>query len=194
MKRALVLYSALTLACGAQSARACISDPTKSAYDRILVGSSSGSASDEFKVVAHDVGNVPLAGDTVPLTLLGSAAHADLEQEPGTTVNCAAGTLSRVTDMNGEVVFHARIAGYDDGSMVQVRANGVLFGSIPVRSTDLNGDGATDLRDVEAFRDRFVHATAAPETDFNHDGVTNGYDFEILRAEFVRRSGSTVCQ
>jgi hypothetical protein len=76
---------------------------------------------------------------------------------------------------------------------VQVRIDGMLLKIIPVRSTDMDGNGATDLRDVEAFRERFVHETTAPETDFNHDGVTNGYDFAIMHDEFVAGVKGTVC-
>jgi hypothetical protein len=192
--RTLLSFSVLlALVVGTSAARACVPDPTKSTYGHILVGSSSGLSANQYEVVTRDVGNVPLAGVTVTIYLAGSGARADLEQEPGTTVNCAAGTLSRVTDGNGVAVFHARIAGYDDGSTVQVRANGMLFGSIQVRSTDLNGDGVTDLRDVNAFREEFVLQHGGPETDFNLDGVTNGYDFGVLRTEFVNSSHNSVC-
>jgi hypothetical protein len=185
----------LALVLGAPAAGACVADPTKSVHGPVLLGNSSGvDMPDGYKVIVRDVGNVPLPGVTVTIQLLGSGASADLEQEPGTTVHCATGVLSRVSDGSGVVVFHARIAGYTADPVVQVRANGVLFGSIQVRSTDLNGDGATDLRDLNEFRERFLLNHAAPEIDFNQDGVANGYDFALFRAEFVRAVRSSVCQ
>jgi hypothetical protein len=57
----------------------------------------------------------------------------------------------------------------------------------------MDGDGRTDLRDLNAFRERFVFDPAPPETDFNLDGVTNGYDLAILRAEILRRTTGTPC-
>ena len=192
MKAALILCSALVL--GASAASACVPDPTKSTYDHILIGNTSGAdMSNGFKVVVRDVGNVPLAGVAVTITFLGSGARADLEQEAGSTTNCSAGSLTRISDGAGEVTFHARIAGHDATRMIQVRANGVLFGSIEARSTDLDGDGTTGLRDLNAFRERFVQGTTASETDLNHDGVTNGYDFALFRAEFVRGASNSVC-
>jgi hypothetical protein len=74
-----------------------------------------------------------------------------------------------------------------------VRANGVLFGYIEARSTDLDGDGKTDLRDLNVFREGFVHGTTASDMDLNHDGATNGYDFALFRAEFMRGAQNSVC-
>jgi len=192
MKRALILCSVLAL--GASAAHASPPDPTKSSYDHILVGNSSASdMGNGFKVIVRDVGNIPLAGKTVSILFTGSGAHADVEQEAGTTSSCTAASLSRISNGDGEVVFHAGVAGFDNGHVVQVRGQGVLLGTIQVRSTDIDGNGATDLRDLNAFRERFVMDRAAPETDFNQDGVTNGYDFELLRAEFVRGLRNMVC-
>jgi len=75
---------------------------------------------------------------------------------------------------------------------IQVLANGMLPRSIPVRSTDLDGDGATDLQDLHAFRERFLFHTSAPETDFNRDGTTDIRDFALLRDECVRKVRGTV--
>ena len=193
MKRAIVLCSALLIG-SATAVHASPPDPTRSTYDRILVGNSSGSdMSNGFKVILRDVGNIPLPGHTVSILFAGSGAHPDVQQESGTTSNCTAASLSRISNGDGEVIFHAGIAGFDNGRVVQVRGQGVLLGTIQVRSTDLNADGATDLRDLNAFRERFVSDRGAPETDFNLDGVTNGYDLELLRAEFVRGVRNTVC-
>jgi hypothetical protein len=182
----------------APHANAAVPDPTYSTCDQILVGNSSGAdMGNAFHVNVRDVGNIPKAGAQVTIRFVSNPARPLVEQETGTTVNCTSpATMARITDSDGDVVFHPRIAGFNDPSAFdQVRANGVLLwkGYVQVRSTDLNGDGATDLRDLNAFRQRFESDPTAPETDFNQDGVTNGYDFDIFRAEFMRGAKGTVC-
>jgi len=191
--RILWLVAVVAVAAGPVSASP--PDPLKSSCDPILVGNSSGDdRGNAFVVYARwPSGNPYLSPVVYSLNFVSPGAHPYASPEPGMTVDCAAGTISQ-TNSTGQAVFHARFGGFDNLYGVQVRIDGMLLKTIPARSTDMDGNGATDLRDVEAFRERFVHDTTAPETDFNHDGVTNGYDFEILRAEFVRRSGSTVCQ
>jgi hypothetical protein len=171
-----------------------VPDPTKSKTDPILVGNSSGAdMGNGFNVVVRDIGNIPLPGRNVTLIFFTNNARPDQVQESGTSVDCTSKILGRITDSQGQVVFHAEIAGYDNALTVQVRASGVLLNTVVVRSTDIDGNGATDLRDLNAFRERFVMDRTAPETDFNHDGVTNGYDFDLLREEFVRGARNAVC-
>lgn len=181
--------------CGASPA-----DPGHSTFDPILVGNSSGrDMGNAFRVVVRDVGDIPLAGRAVSLHFLTSPARPCAEQDSGTMTDCAAGTLWGVSNGQGEVVFHARVAGYDDNEVVEVRSDrsnpdvGVLLGHILVRSTDLDGDGATDLADLYAFRERFLGNPAASETDFNRDGTTNILDFALLRDEYIRNVRGTVC-
>jgi hypothetical protein len=176
---------------------AAVVDATRSSHDPILVGNSSGEPiGSGYHVVLRDVGNIPLAGEYVILRFAASPVRPYQQQESGpygTFVDCTALTLTRITNGQGEAVFHLRIAGFENDGTVEVRGNGVLLGHVLVRSTDLDGDGATDLRDLNAFRQRFESDRTAPETDFNQDGVTNGYDFDIFRAEFMRGAKGTVC-
>ena len=173
---------------------AAVPSPATSHCDPVVIGNSSGSdMGNAYHVVVRDAANSPVANKPVAIWFSGSTARPDLEQEPGTTTDCAALTLTRTSDAAGGVVFHARVAGFDNTMTARVAASGVVLALVRLRSTDIDGDGGTDLRDVNEFRQRFVFDRAAPETDFNQDGVTNGYDFELLRDEFMRGVKGTVC-
>ena len=193
MTKPIILSLALGIAT-VGSAQASPIDPTKSSIDHVLVGTSSGAdIGNGFRVVTRDVGNIAVAGVSVAIRFLTSGARSDAQQEAGSTASCPNETITRVTGFDGETIFHVAAGGYDNGQIVEVRGNGFLIGHVQVRSTDINADGVTDLRDLNAFRERFVSDRSAPETDFNLDGVTNGYDFALLRAEFVRGVRNTVC-
>jgi len=126
------------------------------------------------------------------LRMPNSAARFYQSQDPGTTIDCTAGAISQTTDQ-GQAVFHARLGGFDNASELEVRVDGVLIKQIPVRSTDLDGDGATGLADLNVFRERYLKDPRAPETDFNADGVTSLADLDLLRAEFFSGARGTVC-
>jgi len=185
----------LLLALGVATAFASPPDVTWSSCDPILVGNSSGQdRGNAFTIYARWAGGAPYLRSVIyTLQFISpAAARPYADDEPGMVVDCAQYAISQ-TNATGQAVFHARFGGFDNLYGVRVRIDGLLLRTIPVRSTDMDGNGATDLRDVEAFRERFVHDTSAPETDFNHDGVTNGYDFAILRDEFVAGVKGTVC-
>jgi len=190
---ALLFLVGLTMLAGRPVAvHAKIADPSKCRHDLVLVGNSSGDSLAGYHVTVRDVGNIPLPGCTVAVILASSSASPDGTQETGTTTDCPTRTISRITDLDGSVVFHARIAGYDN-NLVQVRANGVLLGTTVVRSTDIDGNGTTDIRDLNLFRQRFLFDRTAPETDFNQDGKTDLYDLDVMRQEILRNARAVPC-
>lgn len=177
-----------------------IPDPTRSHVDPLLVANISGSdMGNVFHVNVRNSSNLPMPGLPVSLIFYGTAARPLLEQEPGSTVTCGSPSiLSRTSDANGDVFFHARVAGFFDTIVLpsqglQVRANGVLLRTDVVRSTDLSGDGAMDLADLNLFRQQFLANPGPGPADFNQDGVTNLSDFNLFRAEYMTRASGTVC-
>jgi hypothetical protein len=193
MRRAALFAVCFALA-STRLAHAAVPCPWTTSFDPLLVGNSSGAnMNNAYRVIVRDCANVPIAGKDVTIQLLTSSVRFCAVQDSGTVVDCAHQMLKRDAGRDADAVFFVRLAAYDNGEAAEVRAGGVLLGRIPVRSTDLNGDGATDLRDLNAFRERFAMDRAAPETDFNADGVTNGYDFALFRAEFMRGAANTVC-
>lgn len=188
----LFLFGLAVLAGHPVPAHAKVADPSKCSHDPVLVGNTSGTSLGGYHVTVRDVGNVPLPGCTVTINFATGAARPYDTQEAGTTTDCPNGTIARITDGDGSVVFHARIAGYDNIA-VQVRANGVLIGSTLIRSTDIDGNGVTDLGDLSRFRQRFLFDTAASETDFNLDGRTDLSDLDMLRQEYLKNARGTPC-
>lgn len=196
----LLAFAILFLVSAGTASAMNIADPTKSHVDPLLVANISGAdMGNVFHVNVRDASNLPRPGQTVSLIFYGTAARPLLQQEPGTTVSCGSPSiLSRTSDANGDVFFHARVAGFFDTIVfpsqgIQVRANGILLRTDIVRSTDLNGDGAMDLADLDLFRQQFLAHPGPGPGDFNQDGVTNLTDLNLFRAEYLTGARGTVC-
>jgi hypothetical protein len=188
------LLALLLLALVTPIAGAAVPDASLSQADPVLVGNSTGmNRGNAYHVSVRDASNAPKVGAVVSIGFLGSGAHPTAQQDPGINVDCPTLVMSRLTDAAGDAVFLARIAGFDDLPSAEVRADGVLIRRITVRSTDLNGDGATNLPDFDLFRRRYLSDPSAPATDFNQDGTTNLADFAIFRAEYLSGVQNTVC-
>jgi hypothetical protein len=189
-----LLAAALILAALVHPCAAALPNPGLSHCDPILVGNSSGhDMGNTYHVVVRDVATVPVTGRPVAIWFQGASARPDVTQEAGSTTDCTALTITRMPDATGTATFHASFAGFDNTKTVRILAGGVLLALIPVRSTDLDGNGTTDLNDLNAFRQRFLFDRTAPETDFDQNGVTNGYDFNLFRVEFLAGVTNTVC-
>lgn len=159
----------------------------------VLVGDVSGfPVGDGFVVVVRRFGS-PVSHAIVQLYFPADGPRPLLEQEAGTSVSCAARTLTREADANGVCVFHPRLAGYAAAPVVDVRANGVQLAQSSVRSTDIDGNGVVDLADFQRFAENFLHAPGAPETDYDQSGTTDARDFDLFRRDFVARVHGSLC-
>lgn len=174
-------------------------DPTKSHADPVLFGDSSGNEfGNVYHVSVRTVGGNPVPGAPVAVSIIfypAASARPLLQQEAGTMVDCNRIAITRYTDSQCNVVFdHVRIAGFSEARTAQVRANGVLLNTVPIRSTDMNADGATDLSDLNWFRNYFLHNPyPGGPADFNQDGVTTIADLQIFRSEFFSGARGTLC-
>jgi len=186
-----MVRKALTIAAGfavvASVASAGVPDPRFSSAEPIVVGDLSGNPiAGGYDVVVRDVNNAPLAGRTVSLDFSATPMRVCNVQNAGTTFNCTAKTISRVTNASGAVNFAARIAKFDNSNNVEVAADGVVLATIKGRSVDIDGagasSGAVSLGDFVIFSANFN--TAAQETDFDQNGSTGLGDFVIFSAEF----------
>jgi hypothetical protein len=136
-------------------------------------------------VIVRDVSNAPLAGVTVTLSFSTAAMKVFSTQNAGTTVNCPAKSISRVTNGAGVVNFASRVAKYNNANTVEVSANGVVLGNVKGRSTDIDGtDGKTGLGDFVLFSSNFLATPSAQETDFDLNGNTGLGDFVLFSSEF----------
>jgi hypothetical protein len=186
--------AAVLLTAWARVAPAAVPDATTSYVTPLMVAGSSGMApGDTFQVAVRDVGWAPKAHALVTLNFTGTGMRLYQEQEASDSVDCAAHVLAQWSDSNGLALFHPRAGGFQNVLGIQVRANGVLLKTVPGRSTDINGDGATDIADLALFRENFLVDRSAPETDFDMDGKTTVRDLAILRAEFYSGARGTPC-
>ncbi len=188
-----MVRKALLIAAGfavvASVASAGVPDPRFSTIDAVVVGNTSGTAVGGapagFDVTVRDVSNAPLAGVTVTLNFSTAAMKVFSTQNAGTTVNCPAKSISRVTNGAGAVNFASRVAKFNNANTVEVAANGVVLGNVKGRSTDIDGlGGQTALGDFALFSSAF--GTVNQETDFDvSGGVTGLGDFSIFAAEYA---------
>jgi hypothetical protein len=188
-----MVRKALLIAAGfavvASVASAGVPDPRFSTIDPVVVGNVSGTAMGGapagFDVIVRDVSNAPLAGVTVTLSFSTAAMKVFSTQNAGTTVNCPAKSISRVTNGAGVVNFASRVAKYNNANTVEVSANGVVLGNVKGRSTDIDGtDGKTGLGDFVLFSSNFLATPSAQETDFDLNGNTGLGDFVLFSSEF----------
>jgi hypothetical protein len=175
-----------------------VPDSRYSTGDSVVVGNASGTAIGGapagFDVLVRDVNNAPLAGRTVWLDFSATPMKVFNAQNAGTTLNCAARTISRVTNAAGAVNFAARVARFDHGMNIDVRADGVPLFVVKGRSTDIDGtDGTAGLGDFTIFAHNYLYAGAAQETDFDLDGSTGLNDFSIFAAEFLGQVTGSYC-
>lgn len=197
-----MVRKALTMAAGlalvASVASAGVPDNRFSTSDAVVVGNASGTAIGGapagFDVTVKDVNNAPLPGRTVTLDFSATPMKVFSTQNAGTTLNCAAKTISRVTNASGAVNFASRVAKWDNANNVDVIADGVPLFVVRGRSTDLDGiDGRTGLGDFSIFSSNFLAAPAAQETDYDLNGTTGLGDFSVFSAEFLGGVIGTYC-
>jgi hypothetical protein len=181
-------------------------DCSKSAWQPILVGGSSGtSINNGFAVLVKNNSGSIVPGATVKLRLnpLGSSTlRAYTGQNVGVTVNCTTGELSKVTDATGIVRFDLQMGGFDNDGNIEIAIDGTSCQDpvrlIRGRSTDIDGlDGTTGIGDLSLFAVGFLapEYLAGPHLDFNKDGLpANLADLSIFVSEFLNSSPSNYCQ
>lgn len=189
-----MVRKALTIAAGfvvvASIASAGVPDPRFSTLDAVVVGNSSGTAIGGspagFDVTVRDVNNAPLSGRTVTLNFAASGMKVFNTQNAGTTLNCIAKSISRVTNGSGAVNFGARVAKFNNANTVEVSADGVVLGNVKGRSTDIDGiDGKTGLNDLSILAANILTNPAAQQTDFDLNGTTGLGDLGLFATELL---------
>lgn len=200
---------ALTLAPGASDAKT--PDGRFSTFPEVLVGTPAGSLlpscgapegqlperTAAFRIVLHDISNAPLWFVPVTLDLSQTPCRLYADDRPGTTVNCAARTIVRLTDSHGVVEFAPRFSGGCAEALVMVSANGVPLRAIPARSTDLDGDAQTGLGDFWSVARNFLNGGHDSATDFDPcagaAGTTSLADFAVFNGVMLRGGSGAAC-
>jgi len=191
------LFALIALAALLPGAALAKVDPRMSSVDPVVFGDTGDTRA--FRVQLRGVDNAPSAG-IVTLDFSGSPVRLEATQEAGTTVNCAAHTLSRPAGAFGQpdygrAEFHPRFGGGCPGADVVVLGDGLVLAHVPARSTDLDGIGGTDLHDLALFSGAFLREAAGhPEMDFDDSGGTLGLgDLVLLTRAFLAGSGGSYC-
>jgi hypothetical protein len=197
-----MVRKALLIAAGfavvASVASAGVPDPRFSTFDAVVVGNASGTpiggVPAGFDVTVRDVSNAPLSGVTVTLNFSTSGMKVFSTQNAGTTVNCPAKSISRVTNGAGQVNFGARVAKFNNANTIEVAANGVVLGNVRGRSTDIDGtDGRTGLGDLALFSANLLSNPSAQQTDFDLNGTTGLGDLALFSAELLTGPTLSYC-
>jgi len=168
-------------------------DPRMSVVDPVVCVDRS------YQVQLRGVDNAPSAGIIV-LDFSGTSVRLAATQEAGTTVDCAARTLSRVagafgTPDYGRATFHPRFGGTSINAAVVVSGDGIMIAAVRARSTDLDAANGTDLHDLVLFSDAFLHEPSAhPEMDFDGtDGSATLGDLVVLARAFLTGTKGPYC-
>ncbi len=192
------LLAAASLAAAGPAFAQGVPDNRFSTCDPVVVGNPSGTAIGGvpagFDVGVRDVNNAPMPGSIVTLDFSATTIRISSLQASGTTVDCAARTLSRVTNAAGNVNFAPRLGGWENtNAIVVLIKNGTEHFTVKGRSTDLDGDGRTQLGDLLYFSANFLAQPSAQETDFDLNGSTALGDYLIFAAEFLGNATNPYC-
>lgn len=196
VRKALAFAAGLTVV--ATVASAGVPDPRNSTAEAVIVGNQTGnplgapggfgtSAVPGYEVVVRDINNTALVGRPVVLDFSGAATtRLYAAQVAGTTINCVAKTLTKLTNGAGLALFTPKFGRFDNGTNVEVSADGVSLALVKARSVDIDGtDGDVGLGDLGYFSNNLLNNPSAQETDFDNSGTTALGDLGILSAELL---------
>lgn len=164
-------------------------------------GTTPDAASGQFTVVMRDLANNRMPGFPVVLDL---SACPDLilcsaQMDPSTVVDCAARTVSKITDASGGVTFtllgHSTGAGHtlSLAGSAKLFGNRVLMGSPSVATFDLDGTGGVGAGDLSAWLGDFGSGTAWQRSDFDGDGQITANDLSAWISVFGAGSSTQSC-
>ena len=169
-------------------------DPRTSHADPLIVGDPAGTRA--YLVNVRDINGAPQNRRLVTLDFSGSVVRLYEVQEPGTTLNCAARTLSRVTDASGNALFHPQFGSACNTRDVLVFADGIVITAACARSTDMDAvDGCTGLGDLVRFAPCLLDRSGShPEADFDGSGGVIGLgDLAIFAGDLLSGAKGSYC-
>ncbi len=168
-----------------------------------LVGEVSGvpdAGTGQFTVIVRDLANNPLNGASVVLDFSGSTdlAICQNQLDGAATVNCAAKTTRKFTDITGSVTF--TILGGSNGAgngtsplnNGRIYANGTLIGSPSVATYDLDGLSGVGSNDLSAWLTDFGTAPTLSRSDYDGGGVGSN-DLSLWLTQFGNPNAGASC-
>jgi len=191
MNHSLVLpiLAALAFAGSTGTSRAMVPSASTSTTPAIvrLVGSSANAPdapAGSFLVVVRDVANNPRAGASVVVDLsqCPDAVICADQDDAAATVNCAAKTVTKIADANGQVSF--TLVGASTGAnhaattaaSVRIIANGVVIRFAAFAAFDLDGSGGVGAGDLSVWLADFGSGVPYDRSDFDGSGSIGAFD------------------
>jgi hypothetical protein len=168
-----------------------------------LVGSFAGTpdATGMFTVVARDPANNPLNGASIVLDLSGCtdlSICAD-QMDAFTSVNCAAKTVRKFTNLTGSVTFIVLGGSSGAGSAstmlggARIYGNGTLLGSPTVASLDLDGVHGVAINDLSVWLSDFASGTPFGRSDFDGSGAVDINDLSVWLTAYGAAGSTQGC-
>lgn len=202
--------AALSLtAAGNAGALPLLPDPRGCIVEARVVGCPSGDAlaacpslplaAPGFSVRVRDVNWSPIAHQATILRFTDPAIRLYEDLRPGTTVDCVNRSLRRLTDSEGWVHFAPRIGGTSaSATAAELSAVTIVFASVPVTTTDLDGDGLTGIADFAIVVQNFLAKSPDRRTDYDGcvdpvHGATTLADLALFAAQFGKPLPDGIC-
>jgi hypothetical protein len=152
-----------------------------------------------FTVRVRDVNNAPVTNTVTVLRFTDPAIRLYEDLRPGTTVDCINRSLRRMTDSQGWVTFSPRISGTSAAPVAaELSAMTIVFGEVPVTTTDLDGDQFTGLSDFVIVATHYASHSSDRRTDYDGcvdpvDGATTLADLVLFATQFGRPAPDGIC-
>lgn len=136
----------------------------------------------EAIVQPRDLANQPLFGTTITFDF-GGCTGVRLSTEsldPAVVPMCASRSWSTLSDLQG--VARLTVLGGSTGaaapavSRVHIYADGVLLGTLPVATYDLDGNGGVNSADLALWMDDYGSGTPMDRSDYDGNGLVDSSD------------------
>jgi hypothetical protein len=167
--------------------------------DQVMIGSVSGFSTgptNPFVTRILDSNSQPLAGVLVKLQLPSPTLRLYNTQSSGSTVDCPAYTISKLTDSDGYAIFLPRFGRFTNQNLVEVRANDDIVATVRARSFDIDGlDGTTGLPDLQIFATKYMAVLPTPEVNFDESpsDIPDLSDFAMFATQYLAASVGIYC-
>jgi len=168
-----------------------------------LVGELAGvpdAAAGQFTVIVRDLANNPLNGASVVIDLsnIPDLAICDDQLDANATVNCAAKTTRKFTDITGSVTF--TVLGGGSGVPYSTLLNGgriyancTLIGSPTVAAYDLDGQSGVGANDLSGWLTIFGGGLAIGAADYDCSGSVGANDLSLWLTQFGNGTSAASC-
>src|SRR5262245_24524554 len=169
-----------------------------------LVGSTGGVpdvATGSFTIVGRNLANIPAPSATIVIDLSNCAdlALCADDMDPNALVNCAAKTVRKSTNAQGEVTF--TLLGHSNGTgratslagAGRIFGNGVLMRTPTIASFDLDGTSGVGAGDLSTWLADYGSGQVFGRSDFDGNGGLDANDLSLWLEVFGAGTSSASC-